>query len=92
MHVHVCGIVCFNYYSHFLPLLTSIVLSVFDYGYQYFYMGSFPRKKGPNAYIITFPMHNRNVMLAFKCMANQKFRALQILDRYFNSQCVRINV
>ena len=35
---------------------------------------------------------NTNVTLALKCMANQKFRALQFHDRYSDSQCVRSNV
>ena len=50
-------------------------------------------EKGPSAYIIKFPVRaNRNIMLALKCMANYKFRALQLHYRYSNSQCVRSNV
>ena len=37
-------------------------------------------------------MRNRNVMVALKCMANSNFRALQLNDRYSDSQCVRHNV
>ena len=49
-------------------------------------MGSFP-----NAYIINLEMicsstRNRNVSLALKCMANEKFSALQPPDRYSDSR------
>ena len=42
-------------------------------------------EKGPSAYII-HSTRNRNVM------ANIKFRALQLHDRYSDSQCVREDI
>ena len=40
----------------------------------------------------TLSNFNRNVTPALKCMANLKFRALQLHDGYSDSQCVRSNV
>ena len=48
-------------------------------------------KKGPSAYII-HSTRNRNVTLVLKCMANIKFRALQLHHRYSDSQCVREDI
>ena len=54
------------------------------------------REKGPNAYIIKFPVRAiGNVTLALKCMANfKKLCGLQLHDGYMysDSQCVRSSV
>ena len=47
------------------------------------------QEKGPRAYIINSSTRNRNVTPALKCMANYTFRAVQLHDRYSDSQCVR---
>ena len=47
------------------------------------------REKGPNAYIITFPV--RAIAMYNACVEMYRL-ALQLHDRYSDSQCVRRNV